>query len=258
MTAVWGKGTSISTLPSEAGTDMNQYYVHPEDVTEETVRLVGDESKHLIRVMRAEPGERFLATNGLDEMYEVELISSSKESAEGRIVQRLGRKNEPSREVTLAVSLLRNPARFDFLVEKAVELGVRRIVPLHCERTIPKQEKRERIQKLALSAMKQSQRSWLPPVEQTIDLRSFLDRADSAASRIMLHEQADRTKTLGLIAAGAQRSTPLVLLVGPEGGFSEAEVRYAEGRGVQTASLGERRLRAETAAVAAIAITLAQ
>jgi 16S rRNA (uracil1498-N3)-methyltransferase len=232
---------------------MELYYVRPENVSAETVLLTGEESRHLVRVMRARVGDCVFASDGLDRQFEVQLAVIGKESAECRIINRLIRQNEPEREVTLAVSWLRNPARFEFLIEKAVELGVRRIIPLVCERTVAKREKRDRLQKIALAAMKQSVRSWLPPVEEVTAFAKFVAEADRSALRLLPHEKASTELTIPRLLSDTLKGKGIVIAIGPEGGFSDAEVEQATAAEFALVSLGCRRLRTETAAVTALA-----
>jgi len=232
---------------------MDYFYALPEDIQGDSIVLTGDESKHLARVLRTKVGEHVFVTDGLDMMYEAEVMGLGKVSTACRIVRRLERFNEPSVEVTLAVSLLRNPARFDFLVEKVTEIGVRRIVPLLCERTIPKRDKHDRLQKLALAAMKQCGRSFLPPVDPAIPFDRFVHDADAAALRFLPHEQTASSETITEAMRRHPALKKIVFAIGPEGGFTDEETALALQAGFVTVSLGERRLRTETAAIAAAA-----
>ena len=112
--------------------DMDYFYVKPEDVTSHGLTLRGDESKHLIRVLRKNIGDRIFVTDGNELMYEAIIAGIGKADTRCTIAAMHHKYNEPTNEVTLAVSLLKNPARFDYLVEKTTELGVRTILPLTC------------------------------------------------------------------------------------------------------------------------------
>ena len=115
---------------------MDYFYVKIEDVTSHGLTLRGDESKHLIRVLRKNIGDRIFVTDGNEMMYEAVIAEIGKTDTHCTIAAIHHKYNEPSIDVTLAVSLLKNPARFDYLVEKTTELGVRTILPVSCERTI--------------------------------------------------------------------------------------------------------------------------
>jgi 16S rRNA (uracil1498-N3)-methyltransferase len=154
--------------------------------------------------------------------------------------------------VTLAVSLLRNPARFDVLVEKATELGVRTIIPMICARTVPRSEKHNRLEKIALSAMKQCGRSWLPRIQPLTAFESMLDRAGGYALRLIPHEKTEQSQFIGSVLQHHPDALSALIVIGPEGGFSEEEMRLANEKGLVPISLGPRRLRAETAAISAL------
>ncbi|MEK6755752.1 MAG: RsmE family RNA methyltransferase [Bacteroidota bacterium] len=143
---------------------MDYFYVDPKDVHAQTLLIRGDEYKHLVRVLRKKVGDHIVVTDGCDNSFEVVIQSVDRTHAECEILEAKHRVNEPKVDVTLAASILRNPARFDFLVEKATELGVRSIIPMTCERTVPKHEKHTRLEKIALAAMKQCGRSHLPRI----------------------------------------------------------------------------------------------
>jgi 16S rRNA (uracil1498-N3)-methyltransferase len=148
--------------------------------------------------------------------------------------------------------MLKNPSRFDYLVEKATEIGVVRIVPLVTERTIPRHAKTERWQKLCVAAMKQSGRSVLPEVRQPQPLREFISSCGGDALKLIPHEQAE----ISLSHSRIPGDGPAVVCIGPEGGFSDEEIAIAQEAGFQPVSLGTRRLRTETAAIVACAIVL--
>jgi 16S rRNA (uracil1498-N3)-methyltransferase len=164
--------------------------------------------------------------------------------------------NEPSIDATLAVSLLKNPARFDYLVEKTTELGVRTILPISCERTISHNEKHERLEKIALSAMKQCGRSWLPRIQPLQSFRSLIDNSFHYPLKFILHEKTDFSHTVASELILHDDLHSLLIVVGPEGGFTEEETAYASHAGFKSISLGTRRLRTETAAVIAVSHVL--
>jgi 16S rRNA (uracil1498-N3)-methyltransferase len=158
---------------------------------------------------------------------------------------------EARHPVVLAVGMPANE-RMDWLVEKATELGVRSIVPLATGRTIPQHAKTDRWQKLAIAAMKQSGRCVLPPVSPLTPFGRFIAEA-CAPLKLIPHEKETSRSLRDILAGGPQDA---VLCVGPEGGFSDAEVDEAIHAGFLAVSLGPRRLRTETAAITALAMVL--
>jgi len=235
---------------------MECFHVQPDDIHGSMLTLRGDESRHLVRVLRKKIGERVWVTNGMDQMFEAEVAEIASAQTTCRIIEVLDRFNEPAIEVTLGVSLLRNPSRFDYLVEKATELGARRIVPLLCERTIPRHAKTDRFRNLALAAMKQCCRSFLPVIESPLPLGDFFQRGGDATLCVLPHEQAQPGSTIPRLLSGSSAVTQALIAVGPEGGFSDPELSAGKQYHWSIVSLGNRRLRSETAALASLTLIL--
>jgi len=235
---------------------MEYFYVKPEDVTSHGLTLRGDESKHLIRVLRKNIGDHIFVTDGNEMMYQAVIAEIGKTETRCTIAALHRKYNEPSVDVTLAVALLKNPARLDYLVEKTTELGVRTILPISCERTISQNEKHERLEKVALSAMKQCGRSWLPRIQTLQSLKSLIDNSSHYQLKFILHEKTDSSHTVTSELKLHEDVHSLLIVVGPEGGFTEEEIAYAIHAGFKPISLGTRRLRTETAAVVVISHVL--
>ncbi|HWP83012.1 MAG TPA: RsmE family RNA methyltransferase [Bacteroidota bacterium] len=231
---------------------MDVFYVSEDDIHDSTILIRGDELKHLSRVLRKKVGERIFVTDGNDRMYEAAIRSINYDEAECEILERKHRVNEPKVEVTLAVSLLKNPARLDFLVEKATELGVRAIVPMLCDRTIPRHEKHERLERIALAAMKQCGRSFVPRIFMLSSFESIVHHANEYHLRLIPHEKIEQSQYIGAVMQHHPEAKSALLLIGPEGGFTEDELELASAEGCIPISLGPRRLRSETAALVAV------
>jgi 16S rRNA (uracil1498-N3)-methyltransferase len=236
--------------------NVDYFYVKPEDVTGNAFVLRGEESKHLARVLRKHAGERIFATDGNDHMYEAFIAEIGKKDTHCRIGAVHTKYNEPSLNVALAVSLLKNPARFDSVVEKATELGVRHIIPMRCERTVPHREKRDRLEKIAVAAVKQCGRSWLPRISSVTKLNEVLAASGGYGLRIITHEKADLDQTVEHVLGQHPQQNSILILIGPEGGFSDEEVKAAKDAGFVAVTLGSRRLRTETAALAAATLVV--
>ena len=231
---------------------MDFFFVEPRDVQGRVAILRGDEYKHLARVLRKKEGEKITLVDGEDHAYDAVIESIGSSEAICDILAVKNRFNETKIDVTLAVSLLRNPARFDVLVEKATELGVRTIIPMMCERTVPRSEKHNRLEKIALSAMKQCGRSYLPKVHPLTAFESMVERAGDYALRLIPHEKTEQSQFIGSVLQHHPDVTSALIVIGPEGGFSEQEISLANEKGLVPISLGPRRLRAETAAISAL------
>ncbi|MBM4159621.1 MAG: 16S rRNA (uracil(1498)-N(3))-methyltransferase [Ignavibacteria bacterium] len=231
---------------------MDNFYVDPKDVCDQTVVIRGEEYRHLARVLRKKAGDHILVTDGCDNSYEVVIRLIDRVHAECSIIETKHRLNETKLDIALAVSLLRNPARFDFLVEKATELGVRTFIPTICERTVPKREKHARLEKVAISAMKQCGRSYLPRIVELTAFAGLVGHARSYSLRLIPHETTEHSQFIGSVLKHHTQASSVLLAIGPEGGFTEGELAAAIHHGFIPISLGPRRLRSETAALSAL------
>jgi 16S rRNA (uracil1498-N3)-methyltransferase len=232
---------------------MEYFFVHEDDVRGNRLVLRGDESRHLVRVLRKKPGEHIMVTDGNDRMFEAVIHSIDAATATCDIVEMKPRVNEPKIDVTIAVSLLRNPGRLDFLVEKVTEFGARAIIPLRCERTIPKHEKHTRLEKIAFAAMKQCGRSFLPRVYMLTPFESVVQHSADFDMRLIPHEKTEQSQFIGSLLQHHPKARRVLVVVGPEGGFTEEEMSMAIAHGFIPISLGARRLRSESAAISAVA-----
>lgn len=224
------------------------FYAPPESIDGTRVRIDGEEFAHLTHVMRRREGDRIGILDGVGMAYTAVITALQQRSAVAEIRSTHPLLNESPHVVTLCVSLLKNPSRFDFLVEKATEAGVRTIVPVICERTIPRHARVDRWQKIALAGAKQCSRAIIPAVAPPALFPETIAAAPGDALRLLLHEQS--STPFPVPAEGAHAS---LVCVGPEGGFSERELHQAEALGWHTVGLGPRRLRTETAALLAAA-----
>jgi 16S rRNA (uracil1498-N3)-methyltransferase len=231
---------------------METFYTPRRCVTPPVLVVTGDELVHLANVMRLGPGDALRVVDGEGNCYGARITALTRTAASCAITSHEFRPCEPERQVTLGVGLLKNPARFEFLVEKSVELGVHAIVPLITARTVARQAKAGRLSKIAIAAMKQSGRSVLPGISPPVSFQEFVEQASPLAARLLPHEQAPVDHPL----VPPHGMNAIIVAIGPEGGFSEEEVGFAAGKGFAVVSLGARRLRTETAAIVAVAAVL--
>ncbi|MDI6802334.1 MAG: RsmE family RNA methyltransferase [Bacteroidota bacterium] len=233
------------------------FYTPPANIKNDIVVIEGEEFNHLNHVMRKKINEQIMIVDGLGIAYEVSITAIAKRHADAKIVQKFEHHNEPKIKVALAVGILKNPAKFDFLVEKAVELGVSEIIPLKTERTIPQHAKIYRWQKLALAAMKQCGRSFLPKIHDLMIFEDAIRYSKNFNTKIILHQPDLHSES-----ANWQVTVPnvnidtVIVFIGPEGGFSDLEIEIANDLGIKCLGLGKRRLRTETAAIAACSLLL--
>ena len=233
---------------------MEYFYTPPLLVHLPHLVIEGEEFSHLTHVMRKTIGDAIRVVDGEGTMYEAVISEVVGRSARCTITSRQERVHESEIEVTLAAGIVKNASNFDFLVEKATEIGVRTIVPLLTGRSVARHARIDRWQKLALAAMKQSGRCILPVVRPLTPLADFLRAAPPGGLRCIPHEQVV-TPALRTLC-GQSAMTSVILCIGPEGGFTHEEIDLATKEGFVPVSLGPRRLRTETAAIVAAATVL--
>jgi len=213
------------------------------------VRITGSELRHL-RTLRLGPGERVLLFDETGEEHEVRIERVGGRGADAVVLATHRPARECALDLTLAPALLKG-AKMDLVIEKATELGVRRVAPILSHYAIAQGVRLERWRRIALAAAKQSGRTAVPAVESPLPLAE-LARRPWPGLRLIAWE-GERDVPLASLAA---RAEAVIIAVGPEGGFAEHEVDEARAHGFTTVTLAPRVLRAETAAITAAALCL--
>lgn len=208
------------------------------------------ESMHASKVLRKTVGDIIHITNGNGALFEAEIVSISKKKCSVSILKRTELAHLESK-LTIAIAPTKNLSRIEWFVEKAVEIGIKDIklfVSQNSERRIVKED---RLQLKALSAMKQSLKTYLPEVSKLQKLEHFLKNESSNYSvKLIAYCKEENVSFIKNIVENENT----LLLIGPEGGFSENEVALAEQFGFKAVSLGSSRLRTETAAIFATSV----
>lgn len=212
--------------------------------------LPPEEAHHAVNVVRHKVGDLIYAVDGEGGHYTLRLVNVSKRAAEGEILDTQYEVGEPAYKLTVCMAILKNQKRFDLFVEKAAELGVSRIIPIVTTRTEKKTVKEARIQKILIAAMKQCGRSRQIQFDKVNALEAILGDTNNSLL-LCCHEKKSATSSLYSHLDAHSNSQNVRILIGPEGGFSEDEIRLVESHGYNVVSLGSRRLRAETAAIVA-------
>ncbi len=225
------------------------FYAPPRDIHGDRIVLDDDERRHLITVTRHDVGDTITVVDGLGTAYACVIQEIDKKNVVCAVRSHATTALHP--RIVLGFGLLRNPSRIDSLVEKATELGVSRFVPVLTERVLHHRIKADRWEKIALAAMKQSGRSHLPTIASLTPLNEFFNATPASALAIIPHEKGSYPPLTQVRAT--QDFDEIAICVGPEGGFTDEEIDLAVKHGYQPVSLGEYRLRAETAAIAAVA-----
>ncbi len=239
---------------------MVRFLVSPKDVQGGRITVRGREVHHLKNVLRSRRGDRVVCFDGGGREYEGVIESLASAQAEIKIVKVRKLKGEFPLKITLAQSLIRSN-KMDLVVQKCTELGVFRLMPMNTERSLVRLDeaknrpRQERWQRIAEEAAKQSGRVQVPRIEEVRDFGCVLARARDFDLGIIAWEEEDAEGRLReRLTKGRASPANVLLLIGPEGGFTAQEVAEAKKAGLLPVSLGSHILRSETAAIVAVAI----
>ena len=213
--------------------------------------LDAEESRHAVRVLRMREGDELNVTDGCGNLYVCRIVTADDRACVVEVVSTLSAQLLPF-TFHLAVAPTKNPSRMEWLMEKAVEIGVGEVTLLDCDHSERTFLKTDRLEKLAVSAMKQSLHTVLPAIHPAVRLRDWLDTEQwpPATQKFIAHCEADKPRVS--LATALQPGCNTVVLIGPEGDFSDEEIALALEHGFQPVSLGPARLRTETAALYAV------
>jgi len=236
------------------------FYVSPEDVFHDTLRLQRQEVHHLLNVRRKKKGDFFIAVDGKGSGYDCEIESFDKNTLTAKILKMHRFYGEPLFKLTLALAIHKK-SRFEWVIEKATEIGVINIIPLLTKRTILSERalKPQRFKQIALSAMKQSCRSFLPTITPAKKFESLCEDSSNFGVKLIAHEKETRKNLNEILQFDEnvlQRIRSGIVFIGPEGGFTNEEIELANSSGFSTFGLGPRRLRTGTAALVAASLIL--
>jgi len=206
-----------------------------------------EESQHCLKVLRYKNGDIVSFTNGKGFLYKGIIKHDKPEKCEVEIIE-IEKRFIQDAKLTIAISPPKNPSRYECFLEKAVEIGIHNIQPIICERTLKSNYKKERIEKIILSAMKQSLNVFLPELNDVVRFKDFCKNNYQQKFIAFYNEN-----NLQLISA-IKPKLNTVILIGPEGDFAPDEVNLAINNGFIPINLGNSRLRTETAALNACVI----
>lgn len=210
------------------------------------------ESKHAIRVLRLSKGDEVQLINGRGGLFVAEIQDDNPKRVILNIRNEVKDFGKRSYALHIAIAPTKNMDRLEWFVEKATEVGIDEITPIICDRSERKEVKIDRLEKIAISAMKQSLKAYLPIIHPPVKLSAFLKAFPSveqvSEKRFIAHCDAGEKVFLN---EAAQPKDSALILIGPEGDFSPTEVELAAAKGCMPLSLGESRLRTETAGIIA-------
>lgn len=214
------------------------------------VFLSEEESNHCTRVLRHREGDEVFIIDGMGTLLQCRLLRVGKES-EAEIIESIPHWHSHPYRLVLGVCPTKNNDRFEWFVEKAVEIGVDEIVPLIGERSERRVYKKERAERIALSAAKQSLKGAVPSIHDPESVLSFISSAPCDAVKMMAYCFEGEKLSIKKALEGVPEGSEIIILIGPEGDFSPKEAEAAMAKGFLPIHLGESRLRTETAAVTA-------
>ena len=214
--------------------------------------LSEESSRHIAQVLRMQESEQLMITNGKGQTLNVEIITPHKKKTEVKIIHKEFIPRAKA-SVAIAISFIKSASRFEWFLEKATEIGISAIIPLLCKRTEKSHFREDRMKTILVSAMLQSRQAWLPELHAPIKINELI-KGNAYGQKFIAHCVDAEKKLLNdaVVVASASK----IILIGPEGDFTEEEINEALQQNYIPVSLGETRLRTETAGlVAAVLLT---
>ncbi|MFS0786268.1 16S rRNA (uracil(1498)-N(3))-methyltransferase [Shouchella sp. 1P09AA] len=236
---------------------MQRYFIADEQMSDTNISVTGEDAQHIRKVMRMSVGDHIVCVNTRSRSVVVKLTAVSEASVDGEILYDEDKQTDMPVQVTLAQGLPKGD-KFEYIIQKATELGVHAIIPFLAERSIVKwdekkiQKKLTRFEKIAKEASEQSHRSSIPQIEAPLDGQALVSRVNLYDACLVCDEeeakQGEKSQLKQMLET-LKPGTRLLIIVGPEGGLSRSEVRELTGAQARTCSLGPRILRTETASL---------
>ncbi|MFS0727504.1 16S rRNA (uracil(1498)-N(3))-methyltransferase [Paenibacillus sp. 1P07SE] len=238
---------------------MQRYFIDAARFAAHRVTIGGNDAHHIVRVMRMTPGDQFIVSDGESREAVAEIAELAPGEVIAEIVELREMTSEPLWHIVIAQGLPKGD-KMETVIQKGTEIGAAGFIPFQSERVVvqyddKKEGKRlERWQRIAKEAAEQAHRSKIPPVRPVMSWPALLAEAGGYDLALLCYEKQSETPSHGLreliaLDTDAQQMRKVLLIVGPEGGFSEREVAEAEACGIRIAGLGRRILRTETAAL---------
>lgn len=213
--------------------------------------LTEEESKHCIRVLRLESGDEITLVDGKGGLFRTRIISPEPKRCQVEVFEALTEFEKRNHYLHIAIAPTKNIERFEWFLEKATEIGIDEITPILCEHSERKVINNERLEKIIVAAMKQSIKAYLPKLNEMVTLKQFI-QTEKEGDLYIAH---CNKKDLGHLKNEIKPKHKNTILIGPEGDFSQDEVNKAIEHKFKEISLGNSRLRTETAGVVACHIS---
>ncbi|ATW25351.1 16S rRNA (uracil(1498)-N(3))-methyltransferase [Candidatus Formimonas warabiya] len=240
---------------------MTRFFVPADQIRPPLITILGSDVHHIGKVLRLKPGDTVLIADGTGREYLAELTEITAQKVTARIQDHFLSHHEPPLDVYLLQGLPKGD-KLEFIIQKCTEVGVRKIIPIHMERTIVRlpaekaRERRERWQRIAAEAAKQCQRGVVPEIEPVCGLEQVLQELPKETLLVMPWEEEKNTGLKDILKQESGASGPVAVLIGPEGGISPQEAEVACTYGAKKATLGPRILRTETAGLVTLSLIL--
>ena len=218
---------------------------YSENINAGVGELSSEDSKHCYKVLRKKTGEYISVLDGKGGIHLCEIEQIEKNRVSFKILE--SENQEPNVSLpTIGISLLKNTNRFEWFLEKATELGIAGIQPVKCARTLKEKFRKDRAQSIVISAIKQSMRAFLPVVKDLSTIDEVISSVEME-QKYICHYNEENEHLLDVLIP----NSPSYILIGPEGDFSDAELRLAVQKGWKMVNISESRLRTETAGITA-------
>jgi 16S rRNA (uracil1498-N3)-methyltransferase len=225
---------------------MQLFYIPDLNENSKTAIFKSDESRHLFKVLRKKVGDEVLITNGNQLMFKGNILDISKNNCEVEI-SKCEKKEKLGYSLHIVISILKSNERFEWFLEKASEIGITEITPVLCERSEKKFINEKRLNKVLISAMKQSLKANLPILNPIVKLKDYYK--SNLSDQLFIAHCNESEKDF--LISSVKPKENVTILIGPEGDFTKYEVEEAVKIGFKPVSLGNTRFRAETAAIIA-------
>ena len=236
---------------------LRRFYIAPEEVLKQLPEITGSEAKHICRVLRLSANDTVELFDGTGKGYRATIVSANPRRVRFQIESSVMLQSESPVQITLAQGMLKD-RKMDNLIRHLTELGISRWIPFYASRSVAVSGKKgwhnrlDRWKKIALESVKQCRRGRVPDIVPTDTMKDVLTQSADTDLKIVFWEETPKAFVPPMMST--DKVNTITIVVGPEGGFDDEEIKLAKAHGFLSAGLGPRILRAETAALAAFAL----